>query len=99
MQGDETLDRFRQEYEKLHRALKRSHEIEKRLIKRCRDLNSDIQTNASHVQEALRLAQEDSELIKSLKSDVEKAWQMVDAAKEKEERSKQTIHNLKLEVA
>lgn len=42
MQGDETLDRFRQEYEKLHRALKRSHEIEKRLIKRCRDLNSDI---------------------------------------------------------
>lgn len=98
MQGDETLERFRQEYEKLFRALKRSQEIEKRLIKRCRELNKDIQTNAKNVQDVLKMAQEDSETIKTLKSDVEKAWQMVDAAKEKEERSKQTIHNLKQEV-
>jgi len=29
--GDKSLERFRQEYEKLHRALKKSHESEKRL--------------------------------------------------------------------
>lgn len=34
--GDKSLDRFRVEYEKLHRALKKSHESEKRLIKRLR---------------------------------------------------------------
>ena len=33
--GDKSLERFRQEYEKLHRALKKSHESEKRLIKKC----------------------------------------------------------------
>ena len=32
--GDKSLDRFRQEYEKLHRALKKSHENEKKLIKK-----------------------------------------------------------------
>ena len=29
--GDKSLERFRVEYEKLHRALKKSHESEKRL--------------------------------------------------------------------
>ena len=33
--GDKSLERFRQEYEKLHRALRKSHESEKRLIKKC----------------------------------------------------------------
>ena len=37
--GDKSLERFRQEYDKLHRALKKSHESEKRLIKKCRELN------------------------------------------------------------
>ena len=32
--GDKSLERFRQEYEKLHRALKKSHESEKRLIRK-----------------------------------------------------------------
>jgi len=45
------------------------------------------------------LAQEDSETIKALKRDVNKAWKMVDAAREKEDRSKQIIHNLRLELA
>ena len=40
--GDKSLERFRAEYEKLHRALKKSHEQEKRLIKRCRELNAEI---------------------------------------------------------
>ena len=40
MMGDQSLERFRLEYEKLHRALKKSHEQEKRLVKKCRELNS-----------------------------------------------------------
>lgn len=55
--GDKSLDRFRQEYEKLHRALKKSHESEKRLIKKCRELNAEIVSNASKVQTALKLSQ------------------------------------------
>jgi hypothetical protein len=44
------------EYEKLHKALKTSHETEKRLIKRCKELNSEISSNMSKVQVALKLS-------------------------------------------
>lgn len=43
--GDEGLETFRLEYEKLHRALKKSHEQEKRLVKKCRELNTEILSN------------------------------------------------------
>jgi hypothetical protein len=36
------LERFRQEYEKLYKLLISSHENEKRLLKKCKELNSDI---------------------------------------------------------
>ncbi|OMJ91271.1 hypothetical protein SteCoe_6252 [Stentor coeruleus] len=98
MQGDQTLEKFRQDYEKLHRTLKRSHEIEKRLIKKCKDLNRDIQVNARNVQEALKMAQKDSDEIKKLKNEVEQAWKLVDHHNEMEQRSKQTIQNLKQEL-
>ena len=97
--GDKSLERFRQEYEKLHRALKKSHESEKRLIKKCRELNSEIVSNAAKVQTALKLSQEDQNTIASLKREIEKAWKMVDASHEKEARAKETIAQLKTEIA
>jgi len=97
--GDKSLERFRAEYEKLHRALKKSHEQEKRLIKRCRELNAEIVNNAAKVQTALKLSQEDQHTITSLKKEIEKAWKMVDASHEKEVRAKETIQKLKMEIA
>merc|ERR1719460_1066345 len=97
--GDKSLERFRQEYEKLHRALKKSHESEKRLIKKCRELNSEIVSNAAKVQTALKLSQEDQNSIASLKREIEKAWKMVDSAHEKESRAKETISQLKTETS
>ena len=96
--GDKSLERFRQEYDKLHRALKKSHESEKRLIKKCRELNQEIVANAAKVQTALKLSQEDQNTIASLKREIEKAWKMVDAAHEKEGRAKDTIQQLKHEI-
>ena len=74
----------RLEYEKLHRALKKSHDQEKRLIKKCRELNGEIVNNAAKVQTALKLSQEDQATIGSLRKEIEKAWTMVDVAHEKE---------------
>jgi len=51
--------RFRVEYEKLHKALKKSHESEKRLMSKCRELNAEIVTNSSKVAQALKLSQDD----------------------------------------
>lgn len=97
--GDKSLERFRVEYEKLHRALKKSHESEKRLIKKCRELRAEIIANAAKVQTALKLSEEDQQTITSLKKEIEKAWKMVDASHEKEARAKETIQQLKLEIA
>jgi len=96
--GDKSLEHFRMEYEKLHRALKKSHESEKRLIKKCRELNAEIVSNANKVQMALNLSKEDQSTIQNLKREIERAWKMVEASHEKEQRAKETIHNLKLEI-
>lgn len=97
--GDKSLERFRLEYEKLHRALKRSNGQEKKLVKKCRELNAEIINNAAKVQTALKLSQEDQASIASLKKEMEKAWKMVDASHEKEVRAKETIAQLKDEAA
>ena len=68
--GDKSLERFRQEYEKLHRALKKSHESEKRLVKKCRDLTTDIAGTVQKTASAVKLSAEDQNTIASLKNDI-----------------------------
>ncbi|XP_053548975.1 cilia- and flagella-associated protein 58 [Bombina bombina] len=96
--GDKSLEKFRVEYEKLHSVLKKSYENEKRLMAKCRELNSEIVANSAKVATALKLSQEDQTTIASLKKEIEKAWKMVDSAYEKEQRAKETIQSLKDEI-
>merc|ERR1712146_535271 len=81
------------------RALKKSHESEKHLIKKCRELNAEIVSNAVKVQTALKLSQEDQATITALKKEIERAWKMVETSHEKEQRAKDTIQNLKAEIS
>ncbi|KAK9852338.1 hypothetical protein WJX84_004646 [Apatococcus fuscideae] len=97
--GDQTLDRFRVEYEKLFKAVKKSHDNEKRLAKKCRELNAEIVANAAKVQTALKLSEEDQGAIAMLKSEIEKAWKMVDASHEKEANARELIEGLKEEIS
>lgn len=98
LSAEDNLERFRLEYEKLHRALRKSHESEKRLIKKCQELNKEIMENAAKVQKVLHLSHDDENTILSLRKEIDKAWRMVDAAHEKESRAKDTIQMLKKEV-
>lgn len=61
----------------------RAPDNEKRLGKKCRELNGEIVSNAAKVQTALRLSEEDQATIIALKREIEKAWKMVDASHEK----------------
>lgn len=56
-------------------------------------------SNAAKVQTALNLSKEDQATIQNLKKEIERAWKMVEASHEKEQRAKETIHNLKVEIA
>ncbi|XP_062927180.1 cilia- and flagella-associated protein 58 [Mobula hypostoma] len=99
LMGDKGLEKFRVEYEKLHRALKKSHENEKRLMSKCKELNAEIVANSAKVTTALKLSQDDQSTIDSLKQEIEKAWKMVDTALEQEKRGKETIRSLKQEIS
>ena len=99
MVGEKSMLRFQNEYEKLYRALKTSYESEKRLVKRCKELNETIVGNATRVKAALRLTQEDSSTISLLKKEVDRAWKLVETAKDKEDRARKIIQDLKGEIA
>jgi chromosome segregation ATPase len=98
LMGDQSLEKFRLEYEKLHRALKKSHEQEKRLVKKCRELNSEILNNQAKIKTALRLSQEDQKTIAHLQKEMEKTWKLVYLSQDKENRAKDTIAALKEEM-
>jgi len=96
--NDQSLDRFRKEYQKLHGALKRSHENQLKLTAKCRELNAEIVANAQKVGTAMRLSSEDQNSIALLRKEIDKAWKMVDTAHEKEKRAKRTIQQLRAEI-
>eukprot|EP00002_Diphylleia_rotans_P000333 TRINITY_DN10172_c0_g3_i1.p1 TRINITY_DN10172_c0_g3~~TRINITY_DN10172_c0_g3_i1.p1 ORF type:complete len:860 (+),score=260.50 TRINITY_DN10172_c0_g3_i1:63-2642(+) len=93
------LEKFRLEYEKLHRALKKAHESERRLIKKCRELNTEIVANSAKVQTAMKMSQEDQSTISTLKKEIEKGWKLVDQSHEKEAKARDSIQQLKVEIA
>ncbi|XP_052400736.1 cilia- and flagella-associated protein 58 [Carassius gibelio] len=96
--GDEKFEKFRVEYEKIAKALQKSHENEKRLMSKCRELNAEIMSNTVKVSTALKLADEDQATITSLKMEIDKAWKMVEASHAKELQAKETIQKLKEEI-
>jgi chromosome segregation ATPase len=98
MSGDDTLEKFKFEYEKLYEAFKKSHKGEQRLITRVRELSEEIVENAKKVQTALKLSEDDQVTILDLKEEIKKAWNMVDAAHEKEVRAKESIKELRKEI-
>jgi hypothetical protein len=95
---DEAFMKIRQEYDKLHKLFLQSRRNEQSLVKKCKDLTSELTSNAAKVQAALRLSQADRGSITALKKEVKKAWKMVEAAGEKETRAKEAIARLKIEV-
>ena len=97
--GDASLVRFRGEYEKLHAAFAASLASERALTRKCRDLNAEVVENATKVQTALRLSEDDQATIDGLKREIEQAWKLVDATKEKEARAAASVDELKAEMA
>ncbi|NWW25216.1 CFA58 protein, partial [Falcunculus frontatus] len=95
---DEALEKFRVEYEKLLAVMKKSRENEKHLMEKCRKLSAELVETSSKVAVLIKLTKDDGETISSLKSELEKAWKMVDKAHEREQKTKETINSLKKEI-
>ncbi|XP_064287313.1 cilia- and flagella-associated protein 58 isoform X2 [Passer domesticus] len=96
---DEALEKFRVEYEKLLAIMKKSRENEKHLMEKCRKLSAELVEKSSKVAVLTKLTHDDGETISSLKSELEKAWKMVDKVYEREQKTKETIDSLQKEIS
>lgn len=67
-------------------------------MKKCRELNRDILDNAAKVKSALKMSQDDQQTISSLKTEVERAWGLVETSHDKEAKAKKAITDLKREI-
>jgi len=92
--ADASLEHFRRQYEKLHRALMFSHENEKKLLKKCKDLNQDIVGNAGKVQVALELTKEEAQNVTILRQEMDKAYRVIENFRDKEEHNKKKMEGL-----
>ena len=78
--------------------MKTSHDNEYKLLKKCRELNSDIIQNAAKVNSAIKMTQDDSNTIQFLKSELEKTYKVLEISKEREDKNKLKVDNLYQEV-
>ena len=96
---DRSLDQFREHYELLHNQITKSHEKNMVLIQKCKSLNNEILANTNKISSILSLSQDDQRTIAGLKHEFEKAWKMVEVSQEREEKTKEVIESLKLEIS
>ena len=94
LSGDASMERFRREFEKLHKALKDSHQREKEHLKRCQRLNESLVQEAVGVDSAIKITQEDQNKIKNYQTEVEAAGKLMKSLKDKEEKNEITIKEL-----
>ena len=64
------LEKFKHEYNKINKALKTSYDGEKKLIKKGKELISQIYDKTSNYRAALRMANNEVDKITQLKQDV-----------------------------
>lgn len=79
-------------------SIKLSFKLTKSIF-RCKDLNETILQNAARVKAAIKLTQEDSQTIAILRKEVDKAWKLVEQAKNNEEKARKIISDLKSEIS
>ena len=114
LKGDESLDKFRVEFEKLHQALKKSHDGEKRLMTKCRELNADLlaastkvllfhfpdelHAHVTKVQAVMSAGQDDEGSTAELQKELEKLWKTLDESRDSESSLKDTVEGLRQEL-
>lgn len=93
------MEKFKEGYEKLMRAFSKSHDNEKLLMRKCRELKSEIISSSAKVAQAANISSDDPNNVTNLKREIEQAWKMVDAAADRESKAHATIKDLKEEIA
>ena len=75
-----------------------SHDNEKKLLKKCKDLNQDIVGNAGKVQVALELTKEEAQNVTILRQEMDKAYRVIEQFRDKEEQNKRKMEGLQEQI-
>ncbi|VDK38791.1 unnamed protein product [Taenia asiatica] len=99
LKGNKLLGKFCEEYEKIMVVFQKSHENEKKLMRKCRELRADILSNSVRLDHVKKISSESPANIFALKKELESAWALVEAATDKENQARERIKRLKEEIA
>ncbi|EUB62976.1 Coiled-coil domain-containing protein [Echinococcus granulosus] len=99
LKGNKLLRKFCEEYEKIMAALQKSHENEKKLMRKCRELKADILSNSVRLDHVEKISSENPANLSALKKELESAWTLVEGATGKENQARERIKRLKEEIA
>jgi len=97
LDSDDQLSGFKAEYEKLHSALQKSHEGEKRLMGKCRELNAELVAAAARV-ESVADDQPTDDSITEMEKQLEYARESISEYRARESQLKDQILHLKEDI-
>ncbi|KAG5512140.1 hypothetical protein JKF63_07608 [Porcisia hertigi] len=98
LEGDDILDRFRVEYESLHNSLVSTYEGEGRLLRKCANLQADIDSCIRKAASAAELTRGDRDTITELRDETERSSKKLGQIKEKEAQLREVITTVKQEI-
>ncbi|SCU64795.1 uncharacterized protein TEOVI_000539300 [Trypanosoma equiperdum] len=98
LENDEVLAAFRTEYASLYHSFLKSHDGESRLLKKCIELQADIDTCSSKLVTADELSRGDKNTIDTLRIEIEKTRKKIDVTKEREAALKDKVAALRREL-
>ncbi|CCW69754.1 unnamed protein product [Phytomonas sp. Hart1] len=99
LSAEPRFERLRLEYERIYRLLSKSHEGERHLMEKTKELRDELKDHETRISTALELSKEDTQSIAALRKGIEKAWAMADMSHAKEVESRELIQVLMKQVA
>lgn len=95
MSGDRSIEQFRKRFQELYDALKSSHENERAILQKCKELNNNISMGLSYMKNSEGLTRKDAQTIQLLASELEKAGTIIQMANAKADKDRTRIEHLK----
>lgn len=96
--SDDQVAKFKQEYEKMHKAILLSRRHSAVLFQQFNEMHAEFSGNSSLAQEANRMTGEDNAVIENLKSQIKRNEEILDASSTREDAQKATLRTLKADV-
>ncbi|KAJ1551480.1 hypothetical protein HK096_010345 [Nowakowskiella sp. JEL0078] len=99
LEGDETTQKFKHDYEKMFNSVLKSKERGNKLFSKFQDLHAEYTTNHVIAQESLKGEVQDIQTMKTLKEQILAAEEYLETSNKREEVAKEELRLLKQEIS